>query len=163
MITIVRHSQQTSHQIIDASLKKMLSKHNIDITLYDLIICSPYLRCRETEQKLNSTGLPISIDVRLSEFQYSDKPFKRISQLTETTLSFGNIPITNELWEDFINRVETVFSDIQNLNKNILVITHGLVVKHLYEYLSAHTQWNRGRDVPFIGGFTLFQNEIQLI
>ena len=142
MITFIRHAKQKSKLVHDSSIIPF-TPFNVNV---DLIIVSPYLRCRQTAEYFNK---PIQVDTRLSEFQ----SYKNI-KLDNSSLNYGEIPI-KETWKCFTDRIDSVYEDISNLHCNVLVITHGIVVKYLEEKIKGTIKYKRGRDVPYLKGFTV--------
>lgn len=150
-LTYIRHAEQINHREIDPYIKD----NNVDVNFnYDYIICSPYQRCRQTVNainKFNKFDRPVYIDIQISEFQ-SHSHFNDV--MDPSSLVYGAIPM-HESWFDFIRRVEKHFAYVSTLRANILVVTHGLVVKHLDEKITGVHKYKRGRDVPFVSGFTI--------
>lgn len=147
-ITYIRHFEQTSHRIIDAPIKPILSIPEYE---FDYIICSPYLRCRQTAEII-SKNKPIYIDVRLSEYQ-SHKHLKNF-KVESSSLVFGSLPNPNESWEDCAKRLDEHLNYVQSLSGNVLIITHGIVVRYIQQKLYGQSQFAKGRNVPFGGGFS---------
>lgn len=126
---------------------------------YDLIICSPYLRCRQTAAAANVRGVPIKIDPRIAEYWPPTKGRLLVKKSTNEAAKksgLGGLPI-KESWEDFSTRVDAHYRDMlkKYKDKNVLVITHGLVVKYLQERVMGVEMFKRGRDVPYLQGFTV--------
>jgi len=154
-VTFIRHFQQSTHSIADPVLKQPVractpGEH------YDLIVCSPYRRCRETAAWINAaTGrdTPIIVDHRLSEFQGSKR--RRSFNLDRSTVNYGPIPGTDEDWDDCARRLDSQYASLQQHagRRTILVVTHGVCVRYLKLKLEGKTTWKRGRDVPFGRGF----------
>jgi len=71
------------------------------------------------------------------------------------SLGFGEIPLWDESWESFTQRVDQHWEEIKKLEGNILVVTHGVVCNYMHEKLLGKKLRNRGRDVPFVGGFKI--------
>jgi broad specificity phosphatase PhoE len=152
-ITYIRHFEQSSHRIVDSEIK---SPYLVDYQ-YDYIISSPYLRCRQTAEFINSnTQKPIYVDVRISEYQ-GDKNLKTMN-FDPSTLVFGPIPDNTETWEQCSKRLDDHLNYILSLQGNVLIITHGIVVRYMEEKFFGRSQYSRGRHVPFGRGF-----EIRLI
>lgn len=169
LITYIRHAKQTSHAYIDPPIINTGLNKKID-TEYDLIICSPYLRCRQTAQKINVKNVPIYVDVRLAEYQYVGKNHK-YNEYDNQTLEYGDIPSCGETWEEFMLRIESMHEYIINYvsslskesnykNIKICVVTHGIVVKSLNDALNVGNFYRRGRDVPFTEGFSIYKEII---
>jgi broad specificity phosphatase PhoE len=77
----------------------------------------------------------------------------------DSTLKYGPIPVS-ETWDQFTSRIENFHTQminqyVKNMKKKVLVITHGLVVKHLEETLLGNQKYQRGRDVPHLKGFII--------
>lgn len=150
-ITFIRHQQQTHHSldpnIIDIS--------EIPEYKYDIIICSPYRRCRETAIAFSKNGqTSIYVDIRISEFHGNKKIRGSFSDSTKEYLKYGEIPL-HEDWENFTKRVDDFCNSLLPIKGNVLIVTHGIVVKYLEEKLLGTTTYKRGRHVPFMKGFTL--------
>ena len=155
-IMYIRHGQQTNFKSIDPPIKQYKDDEVKIYFDYDIIISSPYLRCRQTANIINKKDVPIYIDTRLSEFHSTDR-LKTLNKKFDTdTLKYGPISLA-ETWEQFTSRVENFHTDIfdQLVNKKVLVVTHGLVVKHLEETILGNKKYLRGRDVPYLKGFII--------
>lgn len=143
-VTFIRHQQQKNHDLDP----EIIDTFEIPKYDYDIIICSPYLRCRQTAFLFSKEN--IYVDVRLSEYRRYKK-----GNLDASTLLYPNIPL-DENWTDFTQRVDD-FCDylFRNLTCNALIITHGIVIRYLEEKLIGSSNYKRGRNVPFMSGFTI--------
>ena len=142
----IRHAQQISTLFVDPPLKSFdLPSVTED---FDLVITSPYLRCRQTSQIL-SKGRPIYIDVRISEYLGNK------NKIIDFDLNTQPIPPVNETLEEFTHRVDDHFNSIKDLPYRILIVTHSIVVRYLYQKLTGLTLVLHGKDVPFLNGFIL--------
>lgn len=149
-LQVIRHQKQVSgardpdiHPIDPSALSH--------IKPYDVIVCSPYKRCRRTAMEINKllgANTQIIVDGRLSEYRTGNVHGK----MDPESLKCGVIP-TNEEWSDVQMRLDDALPDIQSIQGNVLVVTHGVVVKYYEQKLLGETQYKRGHDVPYIGGF----------
>jgi len=107
----------------------------------DLIICSPLLRTRHTCEIINSNNIPVIYDNRieerdcgiytgkkLGEFYFTDywnyySP-KKIKGLESIKCLFKRV-------EEFLNEIKEKYK-----NKNILLVTHGGIVRAIYFYFN---------------------------
>ena len=154
MLIYLRHAKQTNHRLTDPPIQDVPINLPFNIT-YDAIITSPYVRTRQTAQKLNIHNKPIYIDFRISEFSFGKrKPFL----LDPSSLAWGPVPGPDETWDEFTERVDKHYEYVKTLSGNTLIITHGLVVKYLEEKLTGVTKYARGRDVPHLWGFVVSQD-----
>lgn len=151
-LTYIRHAEQTAHNIRDPHIKPFDPKNYSYI--FDLIITSPYLRTRETAIILNTQDKPIYVDTKISEY-LSPKSRHQIKTLDPSTEVYAPIPDYGESWDQFTKRIDEHFSYVQTFNQNILIVTHGLVVKYLHEKLTGTDIFGRGRNVPYITGFSM--------
>ena len=143
----IRHAQQT-HHALDPPIKIPFCPPNFNFD-YDIIITSPYLRCRQTAILLNKNNKPIYVDVRISEFQ-GNKNYKH--QFDSNTIPE---PPYKETWQEFVLRIDEHYDEISKLSQKVLIVTHGLVVKYLEEKLTGKIKYKRGRDVPNLNGFII--------
>ena len=160
VITYIRHAQQTSHRTLDPAIKAPPA--HFDISL-DYIISSPYRRCRQTADailKLDSAAHPESepkslvIDVRISEYQGSKSPKTGSPKMDPSSMVFGPLPPIDETWEDFVRRMEEHWEWVTTLTGQVLIVTHGVVVNYMHEKVTGKKLYSRGREVPFVTGFS---------
>lgn len=151
-LTVIRHARQTMPGRLDPPIAAdQTAPTYLEIDKYQLIICSPYLRTRQTVELLGQGKLRYGLEPRLSEFVDSPKT----GRYHPGTLECQGIPEALETWEAFTARVEDFVASIRFLTPGIkvLIVTHGLVVKYLAQkLLPSQTLYPRGRDVPYMGG-----------
>jgi broad specificity phosphatase PhoE len=150
VLTYIRHAEQTSHNIRDPHIKPF-SVCNFNYT-FDLIVVSPYMRTRETAVALNMDHKPIYVDPRISEYL---SKLHIDTCLDPSSVKYGPIPGYNESWDAFTARVDAHFADMKHSDQNVLIVAHGIVVKYLREKLTAIEIYGRGRNVPFVSGFSV--------
>ena len=106
------------------------------------IISSDLLRAKETANIINATlHLPISFDVRLRERNYGDLEGvleKDILPETWDILNKDSQKIHAESSEAIYKRVRSFFNEI-DISKNILVVTHGGIIR-MAMFLLQHPQ-----------------------
>ncbi len=147
-VKVIRHAKQKSHKVIDSYVLPFTPS---DTSIYDMIICSPYLRCRQTSISVSSST-SIYVDVRLSEYQSPDKTLS--GSMNPDSLIYGNIPISGETWDQFTQRANSFICDLKKTKRRILIVTHGIVVNYLQSQLLGYQTYKRGRDVPHLEGFS---------
>ena len=106
---------------------------------YDLIICSPMLRTRQTCEIINSVKqIPILYDDRIIEMNFGVIEKKPISSIDKSywnyhsNLKYKNSLSTKEHYDivvDFINNLMK-----KHNNKNILIVTHNEVCRKIKAY-----------------------------
>lgn len=152
-ITFRRHFQQTSHSLPDPPLQRGAGPQAP--LHFDLLLCSPYLRCRQSALLLNpGDAAPMVVDPRLSEFQGHKTRPHTAQDLALSTQAYGSLPDRTEQWSACAQRLEAWWAWALSLRGDLLVVTHGIVVRYFQLKLRGATEWRRGRDVPYGGGFT---------
>lgn len=151
-IYFVRHLRQTRHRYRDPPIITGQTVRPVDCRI---IFTSPYLRARQTADIFNLySKVKIKVDVRISEYQGGKESIS--GTLTEETRSFGGIPDETENYEDFVGRVDNFLDYLWNSKySKILVICHGLVVKHIQEKLDVRKIYHRGCSVPYGKGIVI--------
>ena len=101
----------------------------------DMIICSPYQRCRQTANFLNLNNLGIKVESGVAEYLGNHKESK-LDITEETSLHPINHP---ETWRQFQTRIINYSKVIRKLdpNKIIWVITHGVVIQTLCKLMKS--------------------------
>lgn len=106
----------------------------------DLIYSSPLLRARKTAEIINEKhNVKIVFDDRLKELHMGTVQGKTISDCSkdEIEYAFTNPEKNNgETLEHLCDRVELVMREIEALNKDVLIVSHGGVYKAVYKYLN---------------------------
>jgi len=105
----------------------LVRDHEIQIPegIPERIVCSPFLRCRQTAQILSDhTGAPISIDSNLREYlgNWTNVPLQYIDPETSRHIQEPLI----ETYEEFRNRV---LRARHYLNQNVWIVTHWIVIR----------------------------------
>lgn len=116
------------------------AKQNCKELKIDFIFSSPLLRAKQTAEKINEIyNLPIVFDDRLKEIyggslqgecrdDWSEEKSKDAYAHPE---KYGA-----ETLPQLYNRVVDFFKEIENSDKNILIVSHGGVYRSLYKYLN---------------------------
>ena len=108
----------------------------------DKIICSPFLRTRETAQKIQNfffinynKHIDIDIDTNIGEFLGWVKPFGLKAQVSEGTSKYIKPILGIEKVRDVEERSK-VHVNLINKEQNILIITHGIVIEFIHKHLT---------------------------
>ena len=137
--------------------------YNFDIYGYpDKIICSPFLRARETAKVIKHiipSHIEIIIDKDVEEFLGFQKPKGGIPDLDEETKKYTNCKLGVETFEDIKKRSENFYEKIKNPDENILIITHGIFISQLAAYLKCKTD----KHIKELSGIIINDNETKLI
>lgn len=151
-ITFIRHQISLSHTR-DPGIRTILTSDIVHLEKFDVLVTSPYLRCRETSQqisKLMSINSDVIVDVRLSEYI----KHKITGKMHESSLQYGPIPSDNETEEQVVDRIDRAVHDLLLTSSHILVVTHGSIITRLEDRLLKRRIHSRGRLVPYLHGFT---------
>lgn len=156
--SFIRHGDRESMEI-DCPLKEKGKKNSrtkaLDlIKLYgvpELIVTSPYLRCRQTAEEMNSVleyPVKIKVDTRLSEYSTRASEFK--GEYDEATLQY-EIPdiasdssnprnILPDIFTDPMPRVTKIYNKYKDDPRNIWFVTHGAIVCKVAELWSTRIE-----------------------
>lgn len=156
----IRHAQKAhrngaSHEFpLDPGLTDTGRKHARDrfrelVILYGIpsqIVCSPFLRARETAQIANEiiteiTGksLDILCEPQIGEYlgHHRDKTMHKC--LRPETLIHN--PIPPEQWKQYSKRIRNFVRNIRPYNGTIWYITHGIVIKSIAHFLGYNMEY----------------------
>lgn len=150
-------------QLTEAGREASKAKFNYLVEHYGIpkkIICSPYLRARETAQiasevilDLTGTKIEISCDPLIGEYLGHHKNKDINTCLHEETLIHN--PIPQEHWKQYSSRVG---KHVRAAKPNIWYITHGLVIQSIAFF--------NGTKIPYpseLEGIRIEGNNITLI
>lgn len=124
----------------DEATQEVINHANFLINTYGVpiaIICSPYLRTRETARIMNSVltnKLDIHCDPRISEYLGNH----RNSKLDVHEETAEHNPPHPETIKDLDIRVKNHYEDFLELDDNnevVWIITHGLIISNITRYL----------------------------
>lgn len=152
MILFVRHGQTDCNlnNIIQGHLDAPLNKIGIsqakntaiklkDVKI-DIIYSSPLIRAKKTADIINGYHhCPIITDENLKEQNAGDATGMNEKDITEEMKTdFFNDPhkFNAESEEDLYQRTIQFFKNIENVNKNILIVAHRGNYKAIYRYLN---------------------------
>ena len=106
---------------------------------------------------LERINIPIKTDDRIKEFYAGRVEGTKISEWDEETREkfFANPENYGaETWEQFYNRVVSFYKEIENTEKNILVVAHNGVYRNIYRYInnidSYHFQIDRLKNSAIV-------------
>ena len=118
----------------------------------DVIYCSPLERAMLTAQIINEVhGVEVVIDDRLIELHMGSVQGKTIKDCTEQEIKYAfDYPEKNggESLPDFFKRVGEAYKDIESLNKNVLIVSHGGVYRALYKLINNIEGYDLDIDTP---------------
>ena len=106
----------------------------------DVIICSPFLRCRETAKILSEGNESlIKIEPRLREMLGNWSKRQHLIQLEPETWEAIKGQRLCESWSAFNSRIEEMANELCKLpaNQNIWVVCHGVVIQELSKRMPA--------------------------
>lgn len=118
------------------------TKKELENVKYDLVICSPMKRAKQTAEIINEgRDIPIITDERIRERKLGDYEGRDVTEEMENNiwnykLNY-NIP-NGENLHDFEKRIDEFFEDIKEKyhDKSVLIVAHGGIAKvikaHLY-------------------------------
>ena len=108
--------------------------------VFDEIYSSPLLRAKKTAEIINEKqGATLVLDNRLKEINCGEMQGKCANDLSEDTIKdFHENPekYNAETSADFCVRVEDFFKEIEDSDKNILIVSHCGVYRAIYRYLN---------------------------
>lgn len=106
----------------------------------DLIYSSPLLRAKQTAEKINEVHkLQIIFDDRLKEICFGSVQGECRDDWSEEKKQdvFSNPEKYGaETLQQLYDRVTNFFREIENIDKNILIVSHGGVYRAIYKYLN---------------------------
>ena len=108
----------------------------------DKIVCSPFLRTRETAKRLQEFFLTnykiyidICIDTNISEFLGWVKPPGLKAHVSKETSKYIKPILGIEKVKDVEERSKVHIDNIDKTN-NILIVTHGIVIEYIHKHLT---------------------------
>lgn len=151
----------------DPGLIKTFSDRNIikiikQFQIYgfpDEIISSPFLRTRETSKKIKKflpLNTEIIIDKDVEEYLGFQKPIGEIADLNDETKKYTNPKIGVEKFDNIQKRIVKFYNKIKDKDKNILVITHGILISRLASYFDLHIKY-----INELEGIIIINNNIK--
>ena len=152
MIYLLRHGQTNwnlEHKIqghLDIPLNEkgrkdaLICAKRLTSLQIDRIISSDLSRARETADIINEfLSLPIDVDVRLREINFGDLQGRKAPDMPEEIWDIYNHnphEVHAESLADFYKRVKSFWDEV-DISQNILIITHGGVIK-MSMYLASY-------------------------
>ena len=110
----------------------------------DKIICSPFLRTRQTANVINSIldkKIPIIIEKKTEEFLGFQKPKASNADLDSETLKYTQPKLGLENIYQLEKRAVNFFQEIKDDPENIIIVTHGFFITRLAKYLNLHISY----------------------
>ena len=130
------------YYILIDEVQYAITKKELENVKYDLVICSPMKRAKQTAEIINEgRDIPIITDERirerkLGEYEGRDVTEEMENNIWDYKLNY-NIP-NGENLHDFEKRIDEFFDDIKEKyhDKSVLIVAHGGIAKvikaHLY-------------------------------
>ena len=130
------------YYILIDEVQYAITKKELENVKYDLVICSPMKRAKQTAEIINEgRDIPIITDERIRERKLGDYEGRDVTEEMENNiwdykLNY-NIP-NGENLHDFEKRIDEFFDDIKEKyhDKSVLIVAHGGIAKvikaHLY-------------------------------
>ena len=122
------------------------TKKELENVKYDLVICSPMKRAKQTAEIINEgRDIPIITDERIRERKLGDYEGRDVTEEMENNiwdykLNY-NIP-NGENLHDFEKRIDEFFDDIKEKyhDKSVLIVAHGGIAKVIKAHLYGMTE-----------------------
>ena len=153
----------TENGKVNAMIKfDQLLKYGIPSIIY----CSPYLRTRETAiiaqyvvKHNTNTNVQIIVDNLLSEYLGNQKNVNFEEDVHKETLQYN--PLPSETWKEYMDRIKQhikINNQLQNDNKIIWYISHGLVIQSISFFYGTKIKYP-----STLGGFIKINDNIEVI
>ena len=145
-----------------SDIEKLCFTLILDSKVPDKIICSPFLRTRQTAywiiQILGLQHIPIEIDTNISEYLGWIQPKGHPASVTLETQQHIQPILGTETIQDVERRTELHLEKIKRNDKkiNVLVVTHGIVISCIAKNYQKNI--NRFNELE---GLTLSENSVQ--
>ena len=152
MIYFVRHGEtdynkkgiyqgQLDIELNDEGLNQaMQARENLKNIKFDEIYSSPLKRALKTAEIINEYhNLEIKTDDRIKEFFGGEMQGKVYDKIPKDILDdFHNNPAAYgaETWQGFFDRIVSFFKEVENSDKNILIVGHGGTYRNIYKYIN---------------------------
>ena len=127
------------------------------------IICSPFLRTRETAHMLQKffeveyqSSIPISVDNNITEFLGWIRPIGDKADVSKETSKYIEPILGVEKVKDVEERSKTHVNTIKR-NINTLIITHGIVI----EFINKHLTGEKLNKVKELSGISLKGEKVE--
>lgn len=133
---------QTERPLNETGIKQAKeSKKELENVKYDIVICSPMERAKQTAEIINQgRNMPIIIDERLRERKLGELEGNQITEECEKQIWDYKFNINIEGGEDlrqFEERILNFITEIKEkyAEKTVLIVAHGGIAKVLKAYL----------------------------
>lgn len=137
------------------------AKENLKDIKIDKIYASPLSRAVKTAKIINENyNLEISFDDRLKELNTGEIQGKIVSSFSQEYLDYyfeHPKEFGAETIQEFCDRVESFFKEIENSSENILIVAHGGVYRAIIRYL------NHIDHYKFLDIMNIKNSEVKLI
>lgn len=130
----------------------------------DIIITSPFLRTRQTADLIQTFfdgSIPIYVDTDITEFLGWVRPVGNPADIDAITSTFIKPLLGVEKLNDVQRRVKNHLLKLEKekmSDTNIVVITHGIVIKYIYKSITGNTI----NKINELGGVTLSKGVVTI-
>lgn len=105
-----------------------------------MVLTSDYERAYATAQAVSdANGATLQVETTLRERNFGDLRGKSIGELPEDPFAHGYAPPGGESWDEFHERARKAWTEVviraEQAQGDIAVVTHGLVLRSLCEYV----------------------------
>jgi len=105
-----------------------------------LVLASDYQRAYATAQAVSrSNGAPLEVETTLRERHFGDLRGQAIEDLPHDPFAPGYAPPGGESWDEFHARARRAWTEVviraEQVDGDVAVVTHGLVLRSLCEYV----------------------------
>ena len=175
MIYLVRHGQtdwnfnkkiqgQTDIPLNEnGQMQAKKTSENISKYKIERIISSDLSRAKETAEIINEKiGLNIELDERLREVEYGDYEGKCYGKFTEEDWNkFNRDPeiFNGEPRYDVYKRVKSFFDELDD-DKNILIVTHGGIIRMMKYFEKNRENFNFEEYLKFTKGLKIDNSQL---
>lgn len=161
------HGHHNHDPPLKENVKSKIDKLSVNIKckygIPNIIICSPFLRTRQTAvflkekfENMSNKIIPIYVDSDISEFLGWNKPKGSRPDVDDYTEKFIIPNIGTEKLKEVDLRVKNHLLQI-NKSDNIVIITHGIIINYIYQNMT-HQKLGRVKE---LSGINLRNNAVE--
>ena len=145
----------------EKDIENLCVKLILESKVPDKIICSPFLRARQTTDMIIALlrlNIPIEIDTTISEYLGWVEPKGKIADVDTITKRYITPKLGEEKLKDVQKRVNKHIINLNNLTysnpyQKILIVTHGIIISKICKKI-----YNINDSFKELEGLTYLQN-----
>jgi broad specificity phosphatase PhoE len=145
------------NRLVVFKASKIFAEHGIPTK----IICSPFLRTRQTANIIKNI-LPVEteiiVDKDVEEFLGFQKPIGGKSDLDLETQKYTDVKLGVENFEKLIKRAENFYNKVKSEGGIILIITHGIFISQLAKSLNINI-----KHIEELSGIVIENNKVNIL